>query len=160
MATSDPNPQSAAHGRGEERRESASEAPALITQGEMQWGPAPDVFPAGAQFCLLHGDPGSGGMFTVRLKAAHRYVFAPHSHPHDEHITVISGRLELGNGRTLDRSDTRVLEAGAYAFLPKEQFHYAWTGEEDAVFQVEANGPFAITYADPADDPRTGRSTH
>lgn len=159
MATSGPEAQGA-YEHTEVPAGSPREVPALIPQEEMRWGPAPDVFPAGAQFCVLHGDPGGGGMFSVRLKASERYVFAPHCHPHDEHVTVISGRLELGNGRTLDRSGTQVLEPGGYAFLPKDQFHYAWALDEDTVFQVEAIGPFGITYANPADDPRIGVSTH
>ena len=136
------------------------EDPALIAQDEMRWGPAPDVFPSGCQFCVLHGDPGADRLFSVRLKVGDRYVFAPHSHPHDEHVTVISGRLHLGNGRSLDRSAAKALEPGDYAFLPKEQFHWAWAGTDDTVLQVEAIGPFAITYANPEDDPRNAVTAH
>jgi quercetin dioxygenase-like cupin family protein len=129
-------------------------APALVSQGEMGWGPGPDAFPAGVHLCVLHGDPGeSGRIFTVRLKTSDGFVFAPHSHPHDEHITIVSGALLLGNGSKLDRHASRRLGAGDYAFLPREQFHYAWA-EGDTVFQVSAVGPFGITYANPEDDPR------
>jgi quercetin dioxygenase-like cupin family protein len=136
-------------------------APEIVRQDEMRWGPAPDAFPAGAQLCLLHGDPAAPGeMFSVRLRASERYVFAPHSHPHDEHITVISGRLALGNGPTLDRGSVTILEPGGYAFLPRDQFHYGWPAADDTVFQVEAVGPFAITYANPDDDPRSRSAAH
>jgi hypothetical protein len=40
-------------------------------------------------------------------------------------------------------------------FLPKERFHYAWATHDDTEFQVNAIGPFAITYA----HPRTTRAT-
>jgi quercetin dioxygenase-like cupin family protein len=159
MATSGQQTQGAANAPAAEGG-SAVERPELTPQEDMRWGPAPDVFPPGAQMCVLHGDPGAGGMLSVRLKASQRYVFAPHSHPHDEHVTVISGRLELGNGRTLDRSDTKVLGPGDYAFLPREQFHYAWAADGETVFQVNLIGPFAITYANPEDDPRTAGSKH
>jgi quercetin dioxygenase-like cupin family protein len=131
-----------------------AESPALLAEQELTWGPAPDIFPAGLAFCVCHGAPDAEGLFTVRLKAGRGYVFAPHSHPHDEHLTIISGALLLGNGRTLDREAARRLEPGAYAFLPRQQFHYAWAADEDTVFQVSAVGPFAITYANPEDDPR------
>jgi quercetin dioxygenase-like cupin family protein len=81
-------------------------------------------------------------------------VFAPHSHPHDEHVTVISGRLELGNGAKLEHRGTQILDAGGYAFLPKDQFHFAWALSDGTIFQVQAVGPFGITYANPEDDPR------
>jgi quercetin dioxygenase-like cupin family protein len=131
-----------------------TEAPALVARDDAQWGPAPDAFPAGAQLCVLHGAPDSlGAMFTVRLKTGDGYLFAPHSHPHDEHVTVISGALLLGNGAKLDRAAARTLGPGGYAFLPKDQFHYAWA-QDETVFQVNAIGPFGITYANPEDDPR------
>lgn len=162
MATTGSNPQGEAYERVEEQRPgSAGEPPALIAHDEMKWGPAPDVFPAGAQLCLLHGDPAAeGALLSVRIKASQGYVFAPHNHPHDEHITVISGRLALGSGAMLDRTAARILEPGDYAFLPKEQFHYAWPAADDTVFQVELIGPFAITYARPEDDPRAAGTTH
>jgi quercetin dioxygenase-like cupin family protein len=135
----------------------AREAARLWSRDELTWQPAPDAFPKGAHFCVLHGDPGAQGqVFTVRLKASQGYVFAPHSHPHDEHVTVISGALQLGEGDTLDRTRTRTLGPGGYAFLPRDQFHYAWPAEDDTVFQVEAVGPFGITYARREDDPRGG----
>jgi quercetin dioxygenase-like cupin family protein len=144
-----------------EERGRASEPPRLLGNDDLTWGPAPDAFPAGAQLCLLHGDPGAAGaMFSVRLKASERFLFAPHSHPHDEHVTVISGRLELGDGATADRGSTRTLGPGGYAFLPKDRFHYAWAADDDTVFQVEAIGPFAITYARPEDDPRRAGGAH
>lgn len=149
------------HVQDRERPQASSEAPELVEKTSMSWGPAPDVFPAGAHFCVLHGDPfAPGQMFAVRLRASEGYVFAPHSHPHDEHITIVSGALLLGNGSTLDREGARRLEAGAYAFLPKDQFHYAWAAEDDTVFQVNAVGPFGITYARPEDDPRNPSVTH
>lgn len=142
-------------------RRSTAEPPQLFATEEMAWGPAPDVFPPGVHLCVLHGDPAAaGGVFTVRLRASDGIVFAPHSHPHDEHVTVVSGTLVLGNGSAIDRSASRRLGPGGYAFLPREQFHYAWA-DGDTVFQVSAVGPFGITYADPADDPRNaGRTAH
>jgi quercetin dioxygenase-like cupin family protein len=125
---------------------------------EMEFGPGPDAFPPGVEFCFMHGAPDEArAMFTVRLKAEQGYRFAPHSHPHDEHVTIVSGRMLLGNGSTADRGSAREMGPGSYAFLPKEQFHYAWALDE-VVFQVNAIGPFGITYANPEDDPR--RAVH
>ncbi|HET7322253.1 MAG TPA: cupin domain-containing protein, partial [Longimicrobiaceae bacterium] len=73
------------------------------------WGPAPAVFPAGAEMAVLQGDPSMAGeVFTVRLRFPDGYVIPAHWHPTDEHVTVIRGTLLLGMG---DRFD-------ADAFLP------------------------------------------
>ena len=55
---------------------------------EPKWGPAPAIFPAGAQMEVLQGDPGGANMFTVRLRFPEGYRIAPHTHPTDEHVNV------------------------------------------------------------------------
>jgi hypothetical protein len=39
-----------------------------INAGDVQWGPAPSVFPAGAQIAVISGDPFKEGLYVVRLK--------------------------------------------------------------------------------------------
>ena len=58
---------------------------------ELKWGPAPPVFPTGAKMAVLQGDPGKAEQFTVRFDFPAGYTIAPHFHPTDEHITVITG---------------------------------------------------------------------
>lgn len=41
---------------------------------------------------------------------------------------------------------------------PANVHHYAWT-KTGATIQVHLNGPFAITYVNPADDPSKGGKT-
>jgi hypothetical protein len=38
--------------------------------------------------------------------------------------------------------------------VPANQAHFVWTGDEEAVVQVQFVGPFGINYINPADDPR------
>src|SRR3954471_21026220 len=68
----------------------------------LKWGPAPAVFPAGAKMAVLQGDPSKSELFTVRLDMPDGYAIAPHWHPTDEHVTVISGKFLVGMG---DKSD-------------------------------------------------------
>jgi hypothetical protein len=49
----------------------------------------------------------------------------------------------------------KTLKAGGYAVAPANMHHYAWT-KTGATIQVHLNGPFAITYVNPADDPSQG----
>jgi quercetin dioxygenase-like cupin family protein len=116
------------------------------------WGAAPPVFPAGAQMAVLHGDPGKSGAFVVRLKFPANYQVAAHYHPTDEHVTIISGGMSLGMGDKLDRAKADALKPGGYVALPAKMSHYVWT-DSGVVLQVQAEGPFALTYVNPADDP-------
>ena len=72
---------------------------------ELEWGPAPPVFPAGAQMAVLSGDPSAeGGLFTVRLLMPDGYIIPPHWHPTDENVTVIHGEFLVGLGDTFDEA--------------------------------------------------------
>lgn len=116
------------------------------------WGPAPPVFPAGAQMAVLHGDPSKSGTFVVRLRFPADYAVAAHNHPTDEYVTVVSGQLSLGMGDKLDRAQGNSLHQGGFAVAPAKMNHYAWT-DTGATIQIQAEGPFALTYVNPADDP-------
>lgn len=116
------------------------------------WAAAPPVFPAGAQMAVLHGDPTKSGTFVVRLRFPANYEVAAHYHPTDEHVTIISGEMSLGMGDKLDRAKADALKPGGYVALPAKMSHYVWT-DSGVVLQVQAEGPFALTYVNPADDP-------
>ncbi|MBW8868322.1 MAG: hypothetical protein JF610_13515 [Acidobacteria bacterium] len=44
----------------------------------LTWGPAPDVFPAGAKMAVERGDPSKSGEFVVRLSFPAGYKIPPH----------------------------------------------------------------------------------
>ena len=123
-------------------------------QPELQWGPAPAVFPAGAQMAVLAGDPGGTGEFVVRLRMPNGYRIMPHTHPTDEHVTVITGNFEVGMGETVADTGTLKLGAGGFVTAPAGHAHYA-TARGQSILQVNEMGPFALTYVIPADQPKT-----
>ena len=88
----------------------------------------------------------------MRLKMPANYKVPAHHHPTDEFVTVISGDFRVGLGDKLDMDKGQSLKAGAFGEMPAGMNHYAWTTEETVV-QIAGPGPFAITYANPADDP-------
>lgn len=118
----------------------------------VKWGPAPAVFPAGAKMAVLSGDPSRRDLFTVRLDMPSGYKIAPHYHPTDEHVTVISGNFLVGMGDKLDANKTTSLKAGGFVTAPAQAHHFA-IARSHTVVQVHAMGPFQITYVNPADDP-------
>lgn len=130
----------------------ASAAQAQVNTGDLKWGPAPAVFPKGAQMAVLAGDPTKAGAFVIRLKAPAAYKIPAHHHPTDEYVTVISGDLHLGMGDKLDAAKSASLSAGGFALAPSGMNHFAWS-KDGAVVEIHADGPFAMTYVNPADDP-------
>jgi quercetin dioxygenase-like cupin family protein len=133
-----------------------SAAQSQVNPGSLKWGPAPPGLPRGAQASILAGNPDRPGQFTIRLRFPPGYAVAPHSHPADEHVTVISGQLNLGMGPRVRPRRMATLVTGGFANAPARMAHYAST-RSGAIVQVTSQGPFAITYVNPADDPRHRR---
>ncbi|HEU4413333.1 MAG TPA: cupin domain-containing protein [Candidatus Angelobacter sp.] len=130
----------------------AGPAPVVVTPDKVQWGPAPPVFPAGAQFAVLAGDPGKPGPFTIRLKLPDGYRIMPHWHPAAEQVTVLSGEFHVGMGDKFDESTLTTLPTHSLAVVPPHHNHYAMAKGETEL-QVSSTGPFKLTYVNPADDP-------
>jgi quercetin dioxygenase-like cupin family protein len=124
----------------------------LAQNPPVKWGPAPAVFPAGAKMAVMQGDPSKAQLFTVRLDLPKGYKIAPHFHPTDEHITVISGNFEVGMGDKVDPKTAMTLTAGGFATAPAHTHHYA-IAKTHSIVQVHAIGPFQLTYVNAADDP-------
>jgi hypothetical protein len=131
----------------------AGEAHSMIAPKDMKWGPAPASLPKGAKLAVLQGDPGKAGPFVLRLMTPGPYRIAPHWHSQDEQLTVITGTFYLGLGDTADPKKASALPAGGFHYLPAKAHHYAFS-KSHAVVQVSGNGPFDITYLNPADDPQ------
>jgi quercetin dioxygenase-like cupin family protein len=119
----------------------------------LTWGPAPDVFPAGAKMAVEQGDPSKSGEFIVRLSFPAGYKIPPHWHPTDEHVRVRSGEFLVGMGDALDPTKTMKMTPGDTGSLPANMHHFAIARTATQV-SIRSDGPFAMTYVNPADDPR------
>jgi quercetin dioxygenase-like cupin family protein len=125
----------------------------LYPSGEVQWKDGPASLPKGARMAILEGDPTQPGVFTMRIKFPAGFKVSPHYHSQTEHATVISGALSLGMGRVFEKSAMRVLPAGSFGYWPAGTPHFAWF-EHETVLQLHGQGPWTVTYVNPADDPR------
>lgn len=133
----------------------AADDHAVVSPDQLKWEPAPPAFPKGAQVAVLSGDPAKEGLYVVRVKVPAGYKVPPHTHPNDENVTVISGTFNIGMGGTFHDKNGSALKAGGFALARKGMQHYAWF-TEDSIIQLHGMGPQAITYVNPADDPRKG----
>ena len=125
----------------------------MLKPGDIKWGPAPGSLPPGAMAAVLDGDPSAPGLFTMRLKAPPGYKIPAHSHPADEHVTVISGSLYMGLGDKLDPAKSVMMMPGSFMVMKQGTHHFAWCKGE-CIVQLHGMGPWGINYVNPADDPR------
>jgi quercetin dioxygenase-like cupin family protein len=128
----------------------------VVLPQALEWKENP-AFPKGIQISTLVGDPAKpGDVVVLRIKFPPNFMMPPHTHPYSEVVTVVSGRIGTNAG---DRPEKKgdLLSPGALWVYPAKHAHYAWTGDVEAVLQVQFTGPGGIDYVNPADDPRKGR---
>ncbi len=124
----------------------------LVSPADLKWADVPSL-PPGAKIAVIEGPPTEAVPFTFRLKFPANYTIPAHSHPAIEHVTVISGTLNMGTGDKLDEAKTHALPIGSVAIMLAKTNHFGWTKEETIV-QVHGVGPWGVTWVNPADDPR------
>jgi quercetin dioxygenase-like cupin family protein len=124
----------------------------MVLPGDLKWVDIPSL-PPGAQVAVVEGPATEAVPFTMFLKFPANYKIPAHWHPAIEHVTVISGTLNMGVGDKLDTSQTHRLPAGSVVIMQPKTHHFAWTAE-GAIVQLHGVGPWGITYVNPADDPR------
>jgi len=120
---------------------------------QFQWVKAPAAYPAGAEIVVMEGDSSKPGPYALRLKFPDGYTVPLHSHPVDEHVTVIQGTIFLGMGPTAKRETALELPAGSFFLIPSMTQHQVWA-KGVTIVQAHSVGPSALVYVNPADDPR------
>jgi len=131
----------------------SAQAKPAATPPDLKWGPAPAVFPKGAEMAVVTGDPGKAAPFVVQLRLPDGYRFPPHFHPTDETVEIKQGTFLYGMGDVFDIAKTKPMQVGDKGSIPAKMHHFA-TAQGPTIVQVSAMGPFAMTYVNPADDPQ------
>lgn len=124
----------------------------VLLHDQIIWRDNPTL--AGGKLALLAGDPTQEGPVVMRFKLPANTKHQPHWHPHREIVTVLSGRIGYGEGEKFDPSKGQMGEPGTFAIVPANQPHFVWTESDEAVVQVQFDGPFGINFVNASDDPR------
>ena len=128
----------------------------IFTPSQIKWAKGPASLPPGAQASVLYGDPAKEGPFALRLKFPKGYKIPPHTHPKPEIVTVISGTVNVGMGKSANAAKATRLPPGSFFAFDPGMAHFA-SVEGETVVQINSSGPWAVNYVNPADDPRKAR---
>ncbi len=114
-----------------------------VTPDAIVWKDGPPTLPAGSKIAVLEGNPREEGIFTMRVRVPAGAKLAPHWHPRDERVTILSGTVELGFGTKADPAATKRYGAGSFYVNPPRTVHYLFFPEE-TVMQMTGVGPWEI----------------
>ena len=82
----------------------AQEAPTIIPFETLRWNPTP--FPD-VTVAVIAGNPAGTGIYAIFAKYRAGGTSAPHTHPDQRVVTVISGTYYSGAGTEFDKSKPR-----------------------------------------------------
>jgi hypothetical protein len=115
-------------------------------EGMIRGTPSVTVTGGTLRYALISGDPMKpGAPFTVRLACSDGFKAAPHWHPTDENLVVLSGTFAVGTGDTFDPAAMQDMPTGGYTFMPRRMHHFGLCkGATDVL--IYGLGPFQINY--------------
>lgn len=117
----------------------AAEKPVSRTMNDkdLKWGPCPEIFPKGCETSILHGAPDKPDA-DIYFRVPGSYVIPAHTHTSAEHMTLVSGELEV----KYQGENTFTLSKGAYAYGPPKHAHKAkCTSKEPCVLFISFDEP-------------------
>jgi quercetin dioxygenase-like cupin family protein len=104
---------------------------------DLQWGPCPEIFPAGCEITVLHGDPAQPNT-DIFLRVPGGYDIPAHRHTSAERMILISGELDVD----YEGAPATTLTAGMYAYGPAGVPHRAaCRGTTPCVLFIAFEGP-------------------
>jgi len=124
----------------------------MLSPDQMEWVDNPRV--PGLGLSKIVGDAKKPGAFVHRVKFPKGRIVQAHSHPDDRTYTVLSGTWYIGWGDNYDPAKLTALPAGSFYTEPAGVPHFISTPDGEAIVQVTGTGPTAVSYVDPAHQPK------
>jgi len=112
---------------------------------DIQWKPCPPNLPGGCQMAVLEGNPKSNGLFTVRFKISEEFVIPPHTHPKDERVTILQGKMYVAFGKDAVRENAKEFTAGDYYVNARNEIHTVWA-DPGTIIQLTGIGPWEANF--------------
>jgi quercetin dioxygenase-like cupin family protein len=115
--------------------------PMRTMPSELTWQTAPN----GVARAFVVGDDKKPGMYAYFAKFPPNIKLAPHWHPDDRVVTVISGTVRVGYGERWDDAAMKDVPAGGTWTEPARQPHFTGSKDGEAIIYIVGNGPSGTT---------------
>lgn len=118
-----------------------------VPADDIAWKACPPHLPSGCEVAVLEGNPQGSGMFTVRFRLTDDFIMPAHTHPKDERVTVLKGRVAVGFGVGATREDAREFGPGDYYVNARGAVHTVWADKLSEI-QITGIGPWEAHFVD------------
>lgn len=114
---------------------------------DTEWKPCPTHLPPGCAVTVLEGNPKGDDLFTVRFRLDEGFVMPPHTHPKDERVTVLKGKVRVAFGREGSHDTAKEFGPGDYYVNARGAVHTVWA-DETSIVQITGIGPWEVNFID------------
>lgn len=119
----------------------------VVLAEDIQWKPCPPNLPQGCEIAVLEGSPRSTDLFTVRFRTGKGFVMPPHSHPKDERVTVLQGKVYVAFGMDATRENAKQFGPGDYYVNARDAIHTVWA-DSNSIPQITGIGPWEANFVE------------
>lgn len=119
----------------------------VVLSNEVEWRPCPQNLPSGCEIAVLEGNPQTPDLFTVRFRLGDGFVMPAHTHPNDERVTVLKGRMSVAFGVDGSREDAKQFGPGDYYVNARGAVHTVWA-DELSELQITGIGPWEAHFVE------------
>ncbi len=113
----------------------------------IQWKPCPPHLPPGCAITILEGNPKATGLFSVRFQIDSGFVMPAHTHPRDERVTVISGKVGVAFGLEGTHDSATFFGPGDYYVNARDAIHSVWA-DTTSIIQITGMGPWEVDFVE------------
>ena len=118
---------------------------------DIKWRPCPPTLPKNCEIAILAGHPKKPDMFTVRFHSPGDFFMPAHTHPKDERVTILKGKVAVAFGKDATRADAMEFGPGDYYINKRGEVHKVWL-EKGMVLQITGIGPWKAHFVDKHQD--------
>lgn len=100
----------------------------------------------GMRYSFLTGRGDQPGFYEQRVEMNAGAMVPPHIHPDTRCVTVLSGKLSVGEGETVIPAEMKIFPPGSFYCVPAGTPHYVSARNGAVVYQEGGVGPTGITF--------------
>ncbi|MCB9285401.1 MAG: cupin domain-containing protein [Lewinellaceae bacterium] len=119
----------------------------VVYAENIQWGPCPPNLPGGCEIAVLEGSPKNSDLFTVRFRVGGGFVMPAHSHPRDERVTVLQGKVYVAFGKDGTLENAKEFGPGDYYVNARNAIHTVWA-DSSTIIQITGIGPWEVNFVE------------
>jgi quercetin dioxygenase-like cupin family protein len=116
----------------------------ILHPSEIDWSKA-ETAANGVQTYTVLGNLKEEGYYIIMVRIPANTKLAPHFHPENRTVVVVSGKFGWIYGDTFDETKLHEMTTGTFFAEPGNEPHFALTKNEEVILQVAGFGPTGTT---------------